>query len=53
MNPIDVDGNVVVSNVFIAGRNLRGYDFCFEKSGNSATYVEVIEQRRQQGRRNE
>ena len=34
MNPIDVDGNVVVSNVFIAGRNLRGYDFCFEKSGN-------------------
>jgi len=34
MHPIDAEGNVVISNVFIAGRNLRGYDFCFEKSGN-------------------
>jgi glycerol-3-phosphate dehydrogenase subunit B len=34
MRPLDDKGNVVLQNVFIAGRNLRGYDFCFEKSGN-------------------
>ena len=34
MRPLDEAGHVVVTNVFIAGRNLRGYDFCFEKSGN-------------------
>lgn len=34
MRPLDANGKVVLNNVFIAGRNLRGYDFCFEKSGN-------------------
>ena len=34
MRPLDEVGNIVIGNVFIAGRNLRGYDFCFEKSGN-------------------
>ena len=34
MRPVDGHGKVVLSNVFIAGRNLGGYDYCFEKSGN-------------------
>lgn len=34
MRPLDSDGKVIINNVFVAGRNLRGYDFCFEKSGN-------------------
>ncbi|WP_346353395.1 anaerobic glycerol-3-phosphate dehydrogenase subunit GlpB [Azotosporobacter soli] len=34
MRPVDADGKVLLNNVFIAGRNLCGYDFCFEKSGN-------------------
>lgn len=34
MRPLDEVGKVVITNVFVAGRNLRGYDFCFEKSGN-------------------
>lgn len=34
MRPLNEVGHVVIENVFIAGRNLRGYDFCFEKSGN-------------------
>lgn len=34
MRPLDEAGNVVVNNVFVAGRNLCGYDFSFEKSGN-------------------
>lgn len=34
MRPIDANGKVVINNVFVVGRNLRGYDFSFEKSGN-------------------
>jgi glycerol-3-phosphate dehydrogenase subunit B len=34
MRPLDANGNVLINNVFIAGRNLRGYDYSFEKSGN-------------------
>lgn len=34
LRPLDAAGKVVLSNVHIVGRNLRGYDFCFEKSGN-------------------
>jgi len=34
MRPLDENGKVVLTNVFVAGRNLQGYDFCFEKSGN-------------------
>lgn len=32
--PADNNGNVLVSNLFVAGRNLPGYDYCLEKSGN-------------------
>jgi len=34
MRPLDANGNVLINNVFVAGRNLRGYDYSFEKSGN-------------------
>ena len=34
MRALDEVGKVVLTNVFVAGRNLRGYDFAFEKSGN-------------------
>lgn len=34
MRPQGPDGATVLSNVHVAGRNLGGYDFCFEKSGN-------------------
>jgi glycerol-3-phosphate dehydrogenase subunit B len=34
MHPLDIEGNLLFENVFVAGRNLQGYDFCFEKSGN-------------------
>ncbi len=34
MRPLDASGKVLLNNVFVAGRNLRGYDFSFEKSGN-------------------
>ena len=34
MRPQGPDGATVLSNVYVAGRNLGGYDFCFEKSGN-------------------
>ncbi|WP_294523012.1 anaerobic glycerol-3-phosphate dehydrogenase subunit GlpB [uncultured Anaerovibrio sp.] len=31
---VDESGNVALENVYVAGRNLSGYDFCFEHSGN-------------------
>ena len=34
LRPVDAEGAVVLENVHIAGRNLAGYDFCFEHSGN-------------------
>lgn len=34
LQPTDLEGNVLLENVRIVGRNLAGYDFCFEKSGN-------------------
>ena len=34
MRPLDGDGKVVLSNVYVAGKNLQGYDYCFDKSGN-------------------
>ena len=34
LRPIDASGNVVLDNVFIAGKTLAGYDYCLEKSGN-------------------
>ncbi|MEG6584321.1 anaerobic glycerol-3-phosphate dehydrogenase subunit GlpB [Dendrosporobacter sp. 1207_IL3150] len=34
MQPLNKEGEVVLKNVAVAGRNLSGYDYCFEKSGN-------------------
>ena len=34
MRPVDEAGQVVLENVFVAGKTLAGYDYCFEKSGN-------------------
>ncbi len=34
MRGVDESGNVALENVYVAGRNLSGYDFCFEHSGN-------------------
>jgi glycerol-3-phosphate dehydrogenase subunit B len=34
LRPVDDSGNVLLENVFIAGKTLAGYDYCFEKSGN-------------------
>ena len=34
LRPVDADNRLVYENVYVAGRNLGGYDFCFEHSGN-------------------
>ena len=34
LHPIDEAGTVVLENVHVVGRDLGGYDFCFEHSGN-------------------
>lgn len=34
LQPLDDLGNVLLKNVRIIGRNLAGYDYCYEKSGN-------------------
>ncbi len=34
LRAVDASGNVVLDNVYVVGRNLSGYDFCFEHSGN-------------------
>jgi glycerol-3-phosphate dehydrogenase subunit B len=34
LRPVDDAGQVVLKNVYIAGRSLAGYDYCLEKSGN-------------------
>ena len=34
LHPVDADGAVVFENVHVVGRNLAGYDLCFEHSGN-------------------
>ncbi|HWR37926.1 MAG TPA: anaerobic glycerol-3-phosphate dehydrogenase subunit GlpB [Patescibacteria group bacterium] len=39
MAPVDAAGQPILSNVFVAGRNLAGYDFSFEKSGNGVAIV--------------
>jgi glycerol-3-phosphate dehydrogenase subunit B len=39
LRPVDGDGNLLLENVFIAGCNLAGYDYCSEKSGNGVAVV--------------
>ena len=34
LRAVDEAGKIVLDNVYIAGRNLSGYDFCHEQSGN-------------------
>lgn len=34
LRPVDKHGKVVLENVYVVGRNLGGYDLCFEHSGN-------------------
>lgn len=34
LKPVDGDDEVLIDNLRVIGRQLRGYDFCFEKSGN-------------------
>ena len=34
LRPVDNSGKTVFDNVYVVGRNLGGYDFCFEHSGN-------------------
>ena len=34
LRPVDDSGKTVCDNVYVVGRNLGGYDFCFEHSGN-------------------
>ena len=34
IDPLDPQEQVLLHNVHFVGRSLRGYDFCFEKSGN-------------------
>ena len=34
LRPVDAAGTVLLENVRFAGRNLAGYDFSYEKSGN-------------------
>ena len=34
LRPVDGNGKRVFDNVYVVGRNLGGYDFCFEHSGN-------------------
>lgn len=39
LRPLDGAGKVLLENVRIAGRNLAGYDFSYEKSGNGVALV--------------
>ncbi len=34
LRPVDANNQLVYENVYVVGRNLGGYDFCFEHSGN-------------------
>ena len=39
LRPVDAQGQILLDNVYIAGRNLAGYDYCLEKSGNGVALV--------------
>ena len=34
LRPVDENGKLVLENVYVVGRDLGGYDLCFEHSGN-------------------
>lgn len=39
LRPVDAQGRILFNNVYIAGRNLAGYDYCLEKSGNGVALI--------------
>jgi len=43
LRPIGTDGKCHLENVFTAGRNLSGYDFCYEQSGNGVALVSAYQ----------
>ena len=43
LHPLDGAGNCFINNVFVVGRNLSGYDFCFEQSGNGVALVSAYQ----------
>jgi glycerol-3-phosphate dehydrogenase subunit B len=43
MRPLDGEGKCFINNVFVVGRNLSGYDFCFEQSGNGVALVSAYQ----------
>lgn len=43
MRPLDGTGNCYINNVFVVGRNLSGYDFCFEQSGNGVALASAYQ----------
>ena len=43
LRPIGADGKCHLENVFTAGRNLSGYDFCYEQSGNGVALVSAYQ----------
>jgi len=43
MRPMNHNGDQVLNNVFVVGRNLSGYDFCFEKSGNGVALASAYQ----------
>lgn len=43
MCPVNENGEKVLKNVFVTGRNLCGYDFCFEKSGNGVALASAYQ----------
>lgn len=43
MRPLDGAGNCFINNVYVVGRNLSGYDFCFEQSGNGVALVSAYQ----------
>lgn len=39
LRPLGPNGQVVLENVYLAGKMLAGYDYCLEKSGNGVAVV--------------
>jgi glycerol-3-phosphate dehydrogenase subunit B len=43
LRPVDATGNVLLNNVFVAGKTLAGYDYCTEKSGNGVALATAFQ----------
>ena len=43
MRPVDNTGKQIFENVHVVGRNLGGYDFCFEHSGNGVALASAYQ----------